>query len=179
MGHGKMGWSMYKFASADRDGDGSLNAVDVRGKIVFCDRSEEATLRGEKVRAAGGVGIIFFNDASEGRVTTSGGNVSIAAARVNQADGEKIMSYINSTTNPTASLHFTGVTLDPSYQPAIAIYSSRGPCNMSNLGVIKPDITGPGTNIIAAIPGAGGGNGSAPTRTFGLMSGTSMAAPHL
>jgi subtilisin family serine protease len=159
--------------------NGSLNAVDVRGKIVFCDRSEGATLRGEKVRAAGGVGIIFFNDASEGGVTSFWGNVSIAAARVSQADGEKIMSYINSTTNPTASLHFTGVTLDPSYQPAIAIYSSRGPCNMSNLGVIKPDITGPGTNIIAAVPGGAGGNGSAPTRTFGLLSGTSMAAPHL
>jgi len=28
MGHGKMGWSMHKFASADRDGDGSLNAVE-------------------------------------------------------------------------------------------------------------------------------------------------------
>ncbi|CAD6264145.1 unnamed protein product [Miscanthus lutarioriparius] len=159
--------------------NGSLNAVDVRGKVVFCDRSETTTLRGEKVRAAGGVGIIFFNDASEGGVTSFGGNVSIAVARVSQDDGEKIMSYINSTTNPTASLHFIGVTMDPSYQPAIAIYSSRGPCNMSNLGVIKPDITGPGTNIIAAIPGAGGGNGSAPTRTFGLMSGTSMAAPHL
>ena len=28
MGHGKMGWSMNKFASADRDGDGSLNTVE-------------------------------------------------------------------------------------------------------------------------------------------------------
>ena len=162
--------------------NGSLSAVDVRGKVVFCDLSESTTLRGEKVRAAGGVGIIFFNDASGGRVTMFGGNVSIAAARVSQADGEKIMSYINSTANPTAGLHFAGVTLDPSYQPAVAIYSSRGPCNMSNLGVIKPDITGPGTSIIAAVPDAGGGgNGSAPTptRTFGLMDGTSMAAPHL
>jgi calumenin len=28
MGHDKMGWWMHKFASADRDGDGSLNAVE-------------------------------------------------------------------------------------------------------------------------------------------------------
>lgn len=159
--------------------DGALNTVDVRGKIVFCDRSETATMRGEMVRAAGGVGIIMFNDASEGGVTRFLGNVSIAAARVSEADGAKIMSYINSTANPTANLHFTGVMLDPSYQPAIAEYSSRGPCNMSNLGVIKPDITGPGTSIIAAVPGAAGGNGSAPSHTFGLLSGTSMAAPHL
>ncbi|OEL25623.1 Subtilisin-like protease SBT1.8 [Dichanthelium oligosanthes] len=157
--------------------DGALKAVDVRGKIVFCDRSEAPTMRGEMVRAAGGVGIIMFNDESEGGATTAWGNVTIAAARVSQANGVKIMAYINSTSNPTASLYFTGVVLDPSYKPAIAEYSSRGPCNMSNLGVLKPDITGPGTNIIAAIPG--GNNASAPTRTFGIISGTSMSAPHL
>lgn len=158
--------------------DGALKAVDVRGKIVFCDRSESASVRGDIVREAGGVGIVIFNEDDEGGATQAPSDVTIAAARVSQADGAKIMAYVNSTSNPTASLHFTGVVLDPSYRPAIADYSSRGPCNMSSLGVLKPDITGPGTNIIAAVPGAGG-NGSAPTRTFDIMSGTSMAAPHL
>jgi subtilisin family serine protease len=157
--------------------DGSaLKAVDVRGKIVFCDRSEGVTMRGEMVRAAGGVGVIIFNDEFEGGMTNPVGNITVAAARVSQADGVRIMAYINSTSNPTASLHFTGVELDPSYRPAVAGYSSRGPCNMSSLGVLKPDITGPGTNIVAAVPG---GNASAPSRTFDLLSGTSMAAPHL
>ncbi|CAN6275302.1 unnamed protein product [Urochloa humidicola] len=157
--------------------DGSaLKAVDVRGKIVFCDRSEGPTMRSEMVRAAGGVGIVMFNDETEGGATAGVGNITIAAARVSEADGLKIMAYINATANPTASLHFTGVVLDPAYQPAVAEYSSRGPCNMSSLGVLKPDITGPGSSIIAAVPG---GNAKAPSRTFGMMSGTSMAAPHL
>ncbi|CAL5018134.1 unnamed protein product [Urochloa decumbens] len=157
--------------------DGSaLKAVDVRGKIVFCDRSEGPTMRSEMVRAAGGVGIVMFNDETEGGATGGVGNITIAAARVSEADGLKIMAYINATANPTASLHFTGVVLDPTYQPAVAEYSSRGPCNMSTLGVLKPDITGPGSSIIAAVPG---GNAKATSRTFGMMSGTSMAAPHL
>ncbi|TVU07383.1 hypothetical protein EJB05_47436, partial [Eragrostis curvula] len=42
--------------------------------------------------------------------------------------------------------------MDRDPRPAIAEYSSRGPCNMSNLGVLKPDITGHGTSIVAAIP---------------------------
>ncbi|XP_062184660.1 subtilisin-like protease 4 [Phragmites australis] len=161
--------------------DGALKSVDVRGKIVLCDRSEGVSKRGELVRSAGGVGIIVFNDEMEGGTTNpSGGNLTIAASRVSHADGKTMLAYINSTANPTASLHFTGVVLDPSSQPAIAGYSSRGPCNMSNLGVLKPDITGPGTNIIAAVPGSPRGhNASTHTQTFGVFSGTSMAAPHL
>lgn len=48
---------------------------------------------------------------------------------------------------------------------------------MSSVGVLKPDITGPGTAIAASVPG--GANDTAPTRTFGLHSGTSMSTPHL
>jgi subtilisin family serine protease len=47
--------------------------------------------------------------------------------------------------------------------------SSRGP-NV-NANVLKPDIMAPGTNILAAY--AGGAD------AFGLMSGTSMASPHV
>ncbi|KAF8752681.1 hypothetical protein HU200_011921 [Digitaria exilis] len=159
--------------------EGALKGVDVRGKIVFCDRSESVSMRGQMVRDAGGVGIVMFNGVDEGGVTYPQGNVTIAAARVSHADGVKIMAYLNSTSNPTAGLHFTGVVLDPSYRPAIAGYSSRGPCNMSSLGVLKPDITGPGTNIIAAVPGTTINGSSGPTRSFNIMSGTSMAAPHL
>ncbi|WVZ84164.1 hypothetical protein U9M48_031223 [Paspalum notatum var. saurae] len=155
--------------------DGALKAVDVRGKIVVCDSAEGPTTRSKMIHAAGGVGMVIFNEEMEGGATWAFGNVSVAAARVSQADGQKIVAYVNATANPTAGLRFVGPLLDPSHPPAIAEYSSRGPCNMSNLGVLKPDITGPGTNIIAAVPG-GGGNAS---RTFGMISGTSMAAPHL
>ncbi|GJN12141.1 hypothetical protein PR202_ga30395 [Eleusine coracana subsp. coracana] len=156
------------------------DSLDVRDKIVLCDRSESPRTRGEMVRAAGGAGMISFNNVFRGRATAPRDNMTIPAARVSQADGETIMAYVNSTRNPTASLQFTGVEMDPSPRPAVAEYSSRGPCNMSSLGVLKPDVAGPGTSIIAAVPGTlPRGNASAHTRTFGMFSGTSMAAPHL
>ncbi|KAL6650433.1 hypothetical protein ACP70R_009358 [Stipagrostis hirtigluma subsp. patula] len=159
---------------------GALKSVDVRDKIVLCDRSESTSKRGELIRAAGGAGMITFSDKMQGRATSTGVNLTIAASRVGYDDGMKLIAYANSTPNPTASLHYVGVVLDPSSPPAIASYSSRGPCNMSNLGVLKPDITGPGTNIVAAVPGSlPRGNASAHTRTFAMLSGTSMSTPHL
>lgn len=160
--------------------DEVLRSLDVRGKIVLCDRSESPRARGEMVRAAGGAGMVSFNNVFRGRATAPRDNMTLPAARVSQADGDRIIAYVNSTSNPTVSLQFTGVEMDPAPRPAVAEYSSRGPCNMSSLGVLKPDITGPGTSIIAAVPGAPPrGNASAHSRTFGMYSGTSMAAPHL
>lgn len=51
-------------------------------------------------------------------------------------------------------------------------FSSRGPSH-KNGGVLKPDIVGPGVNILAAVPRSVRGP------NFGSLSGTSMSAPHL
>ncbi|VAH40310.1 unnamed protein product [Triticum turgidum subsp. durum] len=157
--------------------DGALSAVDVRGKIVACQRKEDPFMLAEMIQKAGGVGMVSWSGPKRGAATTPVDDLTIAAARVTHADGEKIIAYVNSTPNPTASLSFAGAVLNRASLPAIAEYSSRGPCNMSSVGVLKPDITGPGTAIAASVPG--GANGTAPTRTFGLHSGTSMSTPHL
>ncbi|KAK1643337.1 hypothetical protein QYE76_061142 [Lolium multiflorum] len=160
--------------------DGALDGVDVRGKIVACDRSEDPITRAEMVEKAGGAGMVSWSSLKRGAATTPVDNLAIAASRVPHADGQVIMAYINSTASPTASLTFLGAQLNRSSLPAIAEYSSRGPCNMSSVGVLKPDITGPGTNIVASVSGAGSNASAAtPTRTFGMHSGTSMSTPHL
>ncbi len=51
----------------------------------------------------------------------------------------------------------------------IASFSSRGPSSLT--GQIKPDVVAPGVNVRSARPGS-------PT-SYGLSSGTSMAAPHV
>ncbi|XP_020166927.1 subtilisin-like protease 4 [Aegilops tauschii subsp. strangulata] len=157
--------------------DGALSAVDVRGKIVACQRKEDPFMLAEMIQKAGGAGMISWSGPKRGAATTPVDDLTIAASRVTHADGEKIVAYVNSTPNPTATLSFAGAVLNRVALPAIAEYSSRGPCNMSSVGVLKPDITGPGTAIAASIPG--GANDTAPTKTFGLHSGTSMSTPHL
>ncbi|TVU07389.1 hypothetical protein EJB05_47442, partial [Eragrostis curvula] len=91
----------------------ALKTVDVRGKIVLCDRTEAPHLRGEMIREAGGAGMICFNTAFRGRATAARDNITIAAARVSEADGETLVAYVNSTAgNATASLQFTGIEMD-------------------------------------------------------------------
>jgi serine protease AprX len=51
----------------------------------------------------------------------------------------------------------------------IASYSSRGPVTADGSGRIKPDISAPGNLIRSSIPGS----------TYAILSGTSMAAPHV
>ncbi len=53
----------------------------------------------------------------------------------------------------------------------IASFSSRGPTNCTPNGqpAIKPDISGPGVNVRSALPG----------NSYGNLSGTSMASPHI
>lgn len=51
----------------------------------------------------------------------------------------------------------------------IASFSSRGPVDADGSGRLKPDISAPGTSTRSSIPG----------NTYGSMSGTSMASPHV
>jgi subtilisin family serine protease len=52
---------------------------------------------------------------------------------------------------------------------SIASFSSRGPSTILGKKQIKPDVTAPGVSIKSALPG----------RRYGLLSGTSMAGPHV
>lgn len=53
----------------------------------------------------------------------------------------------------------------------IASFSSRGPVTVDNSFRLKPDISAPGTNVRSSIPIS--------NTSYGTMSGTSMAAPHV
>ncbi|KAL0312708.1 UNVERIFIED_CONTAM: Subtilisin-like protease SBT1.7 [Sesamum radiatum] len=65
----------------------------------------------------------------------------------------------------------------PSTQIIVAAFSSRGPSIVSP-GILKPDIIGPGVNILAAWPSSIEGNTDTKF-TFNMISGTSMSCPHL
>jgi len=51
----------------------------------------------------------------------------------------------------------------------IASYSSRGPVTVDKSGIIKPEISAPGSSVRSAYP----------TNTYSTLSGTSMASPHI
>ncbi|CAI0465118.1 unnamed protein product [Linum tenue] len=89
-------------------------------------------------------------------------------------DGETVKKYIKSSnTEPKASLQFRVTNLNTSPAPTVTSYSSRGP-SPSCPFVLKPDIMGPGSLILAAWP-----SNVEAAENFNLLSGTSMSCPHL
>ncbi|KAE8676043.1 hypothetical protein F3Y22_tig00111634pilonHSYRG00015 [Hibiscus syriacus] len=89
--------------------------------------------------------------------------------------------YARSNPKPTAALVFGGTVLDVKPSPVVAAFSSRRP-NIVTPQILKPDVIGPGVNILAAWSEAIGPTGLAKdTRKtmFNIMSGTSMSCPHI
>lgn len=157
---------------------GSLKDTEVKGQVVLCERGGNIGRieKGEEVALAGGAAMILINQLPDGFSTLADAHV-LPATHVSYAAGLKIKSYINSTSAPTATFVFKGTIIGDSSAPTVASFSSRGPSHASP-GILKPDIIGPGVNIIAAWP-ISLDNTTDSNSTFNVISGTSMSCPHL
>ncbi|EHA8592495.1 subtilisin-like protease SBT1.7 [Cocos nucifera] len=154
----------------------SLDDIDVRGKIVVCDDGLiDDVLKGKIVKNAGGLGMIVANLMVEGFTTFSYAHV-LPTSHVSYSDGQRIKAYINSASTPNASITFKGTVIGTKPAPAVAYFSSRGP-SQADPNILKPDIVGPGVNVLAAWPFEVGASGTG--ARFNIISGTSMATPHL
>ncbi|XP_042460535.1 subtilisin-like protease 4 [Zingiber officinale] len=148
--------------------NGSLNGIDVKGKIVLCDRGINGRIeKGEVVEQAGGAGMVLVNAPKDGYSTIADLHI-LPASHIPYAFGHKIKAYINSSSLPTATIVFKGTITHVPHSPAITSFSSRGP-SQNTPGILKPDITGPGVSVLAAWN----------TQKFNVISGTSMSCPHL
>ncbi|XP_006446947.2 subtilisin-like protease SBT1.7 [Citrus clementina] len=150
----------------------TLKSIDVKGKVVLCQLSADP----QDVLDAGGAAMILMNNELIGDSIVAGSTV-LPHARVSYTVGESIKAYINSTSSPTAALVVKGTVIGEKSAPAIVAFSSRGPSTVSP-GILKPDVVGPGVNIIAAWRTAV----EPITNTeyiFDIISGTSMSCPHL
>ena len=74
----------------------------------------------------------------------------------------------------TASLLFPAASF-PQLGDVVADFSSRGPVANSGQYLVKPDITAPGVDILAAYAANFGGGATATA----LDNGTSMSSPHI
>lgn len=157
---------------------GSLANADVKGKVVLCERGGNIGRvdKGREVKDAGGAAMIISNDGLDAYSILADSHV-LPASHVSYDAGLKIKAYINSTSNPTATILFEGTAIGNSSAPAVASFSSRGPSVLSP-GIMKPDIIGPGVSILAAWP-VPLDNKTHSKVNFNMISGTSMSCPHL
>jgi hypothetical protein len=61
-----------------------------------------------------------------------------------------LQSGITTSSKPTASIVFNGTSLGTTPAPVVAYFSSRP--STASPGILKPDVIGPGVNVIAAWP---------------------------
>jgi hypothetical protein len=174
-------------AAATAAGQVQLDPAKVAGKIVVCTRGSNARVdKSAAVLAAGGVGMVL--------VDTGGGLVaevhSVPTVHVSVADGAAIKLYAAGSSATAAFSAFgAGTTANA---PVMAGFSSRGP-NTGDANILKPDLTAPGVDVIAAVSSAGGSTvaeatasrnaiaaGSlVPPPEWSSYQGTSMSSPHV
>ena len=146
----------------------ALDPAKVAGKIVVCDRGTNARVdKSYAVLEAGGVGMILVNVNNN---TLNNDFHSVPSVHLQVTDYEAVHTYAATGGSATINKATTSYTAPAPY---VADFSSRGPSLASSGVLLKPDITAPGQDILAAFSPSVGG------LDFNLLSGTSMAAPHI
>lgn len=148
------------------------------GEIVVCDRGEIARVdKSANVAAAGGGGMILANDVGNGNGLSADAH-TIPSVHITYNDGVALKNWLaNGDTGHVAAIAGTQMLVDAAkYADITASFSSRGPNpEIATQKIIKPDIIGPGVDIVAAV--ATDGVKTAPE--LDSYSGTSMSSPHL
>eukprot|EP00253_Pinus_taeda_P032937 PITA_32937 len=163
---------------------GCLDENKMKGKIVVCIPNDTAISTGTMASNfqffTGAVGMIVVHDLQPSEAYDYG---TFAGTTISKSSATEIFSYINSTRNPVATITPTEVVTNYKPAPVVASFSSRGPGALTQ-NILKPDISAPGLNIIAASdpPDTGFIDGKLPetmSTSFYMMSGTSVAVPHV
>lgn len=155
---------------ADKDYSEEEAAL-MKGRVALIDRGvvtfQEKLNRAQK---AGAVGVIVAQNRNEPPFTMGGDKkLEIPAIMITQELSNQLKEAMKDGSAVTVVFQNPKMIEKPELINQITSFSSRGPRSSDLL--IKPEITGPGQNIISAAMGEGAAGVK--------LSGTSMSGPHL
>ncbi len=140
--------------------------VDVTGKIALVPRGGEVafTTKEENAKNAGAVALIVYNNEDNAALINMQLNGLLPAIFISKEDGNFLRKDHAEKT----------ISVSADYRESIVDDTCGLMSDFSSLGVtpdlkLKPEITAPGGNVYSTLPG----------NKYGLMSGTSMASPHM
>ncbi|VVB16515.1 unnamed protein product [Arabis nemorensis] len=165
----------------------SVNAFDLKGKkypLVYAKSYRECQ---DKSLVKGKIVACIYSTSPKGAIasivrdtTDYAGVSSVDLSALSPNDFDSLVSYINSTKSPQGTVLKTEAIFNQK-APKVASFSSRGPNNVA-VDLLKPDITAPGVEILAAFsPLASPSIDSNDRRRvkYSVISGTSMSCPHV
>ncbi|KAI4330266.1 hypothetical protein MLD38_028566 [Melastoma candidum] len=144
----------------------------VLGKILVCDDEQSGPDTAINTGAAGLVTPLSRPDVAFVSPIPS---TSLADAEYNN-----FVSYLSKTRAPKGNILKSEAIYDPT-APLVASFSSTGP-NYNIADIMKPDVTAPGVDILAAFSlqaSPSGLAGDPRSVAYNFLSGTSMACPHV
>ncbi len=140
--------------------------VDVQGKIALIPRGGEVafTTKEENAYNAGAVAMIVYNNEDNAALINMQLNGKLPAAFISKEDGNFLRN----------ELEEKKISISESYMEYLDAAECGLMSDFSSLGVtpdlkLKPEITAPGGWVYSTLPGG----------KYGVMSGTSMASPHM
>lgn len=157
----------YEVVDAGLGNPADFEGKDFTGKFALVSRGAIAfTAKGLNAQAAGAAGVIIYNNTTGTINMQSDAAIKIPYMSALQKDGVAMKTQIDA--GNTVSVSFEGNYVETQSPTAgqMSSFTSWGPT--PNLD-FKPEITAPGGNIFSTLN----------NDEYGLMSGTSMAAPHV
>ncbi|MGC4812837.1 S8 family serine peptidase [Micromonospora sp. DT228] len=150
---------------------GSLDPAKIKGKVVACALSNMFASAAE-IKAKGGAAMVVFDPVGNYRINSIF-NFPVVYLPTEKQAGTLFNYLMRHPTDAKASLRSGGDGSSVPGLPSVADFSSTGPSGVA-VGVLKPDLVAPGSDIIAAVSPAGNFG-----RAYDAYSGTSMASPYV
>lgn len=175
----------YEYIFIDGIGEtADYEGMDLTGKVVFCSRGSTNFADKANIAASGGaVALVVYNNADgDFGMNLTGYHYTAPAVSVSKAVGDYVRENSVVMTTDAGLTYYTG-TMDIFAAPQAGIFHNEyyTMSDFSSWGVpgdlsIKPEITAPGGGIYSVYGSTPDWSGTA---EYGLMSGTSMAAPQV
>ena len=163
----------------------SLDPAKVAGKMLVCIRGGNVLINKDSAAKAAGASAMIIQNTPATADTQINQPYVLPTVHLAAAASTTVLAYVPTAGSTGA---FSGAVQQPgTIAPVMASFSSRGP-NIANGNILKPDISAPGVDVIAAFLDSSltqaqhdavvAGAFTAAANATSLQ-GTSMASPHI